>query len=889
MLTNQTGGLGKIKLLHLIAYWYVMVVKYSLACPTACFCDESFHYVKCIGNGQWELPPDIPKTVIRLELRNYVVPSLSSSHLEDLVRLQELRLQQAQLQVISNYSLLNLQTLQRLDLSQNLLSVLSRGAFDGLTALRYLDISSNVLIFIDEAFRKLSYVEQLNLRDNHIPRLTSKSLSGLRKIQHLNLDSNNISTIKIGTFQYLTNLAHLILSNNPLTTLHRLDLFGTSLQYIDISNIGIQRVPQSLTRFVRDLRLTKNNITYIRAGDLDSYHHLRLLVLDDNKIREIENDALGRLEYLNRLWLNGNKLSSIPVNLPTCLRALYLEENNLKKISSFSFQGLINLEQLFLQRNQIQQLEECAFYDLFNLKSLDLQANKIQKLATRVFEKLTHLQTLDISQNDIKIMEPRCFFGLGNLRTLQISRTSSFIHFDEQVFDTLTNLHTLELYDSSNFSHQLFYNTRALHGLRNLKELNIMHNNLVSLRSDFPSFFPKLRIIKMNGNNWHCNRAILWLQRWITASNIQFYRSYDVRCASPLELQFKPIMLLTEKDLTITQGTFSTKHKTVNVNHEKQNTKYQPLINNFRSNTTKSFGSQVPVFGKFVSVKLNKSRLDTWIRSFESKTSENKEIDKKALEQTLYNETLTSTLNNLPSNLLTTPIMFNITTRINHSNTNINSKHIQSETSSTTVTVSGNTEISSFNNITAKPPVRISDLSVSASKVTSAIFDPIKKWTNENPQFFKETHDLPSTQQNQQQYPITSAHKGSKDQTNDSKTDLIILFSLAGGFSLVTLGLLIPFIICRRHYKFLCNIKKCQVRRNSSILYNSQRDEVSILTVSDGTVRLQTDTKHEMRNKLYSVVESDDTCQNLSKSSLPDPQLQELLPQTLKQNGHFLS
>ncbi|XP_013772524.1 insulin-like growth factor-binding protein complex acid labile subunit [Limulus polyphemus] len=865
-----------------------MLAKYSVACPTACFCDESFHYVRCIGNGQLELPPDIPKTAIRLELRNYIVPSLSSSHLEGLVRLQELKLQQAQLQIISNDSLLNLQTLEHLDLSQNLLTVLSRGAFDGLMALRYLDISSNVLVFIDEAFRELSCVEQLNLRNNHIPRLTSKSLSGLWKIQYLNLDSNNISAIKIGTFQYLTNLAHLILSNNPLTTLSRLDFFGTSLQYIDISNIGIQRVPQSLARFVRDLRLTKNNITYIRAGDLDSYHHLGLLVLDDNKIREIEDDALGRLEYLNRLWLNGNKLSSIPVNLPTCLRALYLEENKLEKISSFSFQGLINLEQLFLQRNQIEQLEECAFCDLFNLKSLDLQANNIQKLATGVFEKLTQLQTLDLSQNEIKIMEPRCFFGLGHLKTLQISRTSSFIYFDEQVFDTLTNLHTLELYDSSNFSHQLIYATRALHGLRNLRELNIMHNNLVSLRSDFPSFFPKLKIIKMNGNNWHCNQSILWLQRWITTSNIQFYRSYDVRCASPLQLQFKPIMLLTKKDLTITHKRISTKNTTENVNHKKLNIKYEPLKNHFQPNTTKSFGSLVPVYGKFVSVKLNRSRLDTWIRSFESKTFENKEMYIKASEQTSYNESVTPAINNLPSNLPPTPIMFNMTTLINHSNTNINSTRIQTEALSKTIAIIDSTGITSFNNNTAKPSVRSSALLSFTSTVASAIFDPIKKWTVENPHSFKETRDLPSLEENQQQYPITSAHKGSKDQANDPKTALIILFSLAGSFSLVTLGLLVSFIICRRQ-KFLCNVTKCEVRRNSSISYNSHKDEVSILTVSDGTVRLQTDSKYEMGNKLYYVVESDDMCQNPTKAALPDPQLQELLPQTLRQNGHFLS
>ncbi|XP_022240657.1 chondroadherin-like protein [Limulus polyphemus] len=854
----------KATLFHSVIYLNIMLGKGSLACPTACFCDEGFHYVSCVGDGSWVIPSDIPKTVIRLELRNYMIPYLSSADLTGLVQLQELIVQQAQLHVISNDTFLNLKTLKRLDLSQNLLTVLNRGTFDGVFALRYLDVSSNFLVSFEEAFGELSAVEQLNLRANQIPRLTAKSLTGLRKIQYLNLDSNNISLIEVGSFQYLTNLAHLILSNNPLTTLCRLDFFGNRLQYIDISHIGIQRVPQSLTRFVRDLRLAKNNITYIPAGDLESYNYIELLVLDDNNITEIENDALGRLEFLNRLWLNGNKLSSVPVNLPPSLSALYIEENRLKKVSSFSFQGLINLEQLFLQRNQIEELEECAFCDLFNLKSLDLQANKIRNLTPGIFEKLSHLQILDLSQNEIKLMEPRCFFGLNHLQILQVSRISSFVQFDELMFDTLTNLHTLELYDSAQFCSQVLNATRALHGLRNLRELNIMHNNLINLRSDFPSFFPKLKIIKMSGNTWHCNQSILWLQKWITTSTVQFYQSYDIRCASPLHFKFKPIMLLKKEDFTNTQNITSSETKT-DFRNSKENGDTPGLsVKGFLSITAKPVGSSIPVYGTFVSVKLNRSQPNLWIKQFESNPSRNEEPRVRTSEVSSYSETVTPS--RISSDVSITPIVSNtrLINPIYTSNDKDNISHIQTGTSNITRTTVANGEFTDF----------LEDVKVSFVNRSNISTLPIN---NKTMGFIEGNHD---TQQEQYKHPTVNARRGDELRFKNTPTPIVITFSLVGGCLLVLVGLLISFVICR-HHNFSCNAGECKVRRSSNISYSPQRDEVSILTVPDGTMRIKTNSHYELGNKLYYFMESND--------AYPDQQFQELLPRTMEENGHFLS
>lgn len=57
-------------------------------------------------------------------------------------------------------------------------------------------------------------------------------------------------------FQDLDSLSHLILSRNPLTELHHLDLFAARPTSVDLSSSRLQRVPNVIARYVRDLRLS---------------------------------------------------------------------------------------------------------------------------------------------------------------------------------------------------------------------------------------------------------------------------------------------------------------------------------------------------------------------------------------------------------------------------------------------------------------------------------------------------------------------------------------------------------------------------------------------------------------------------------------------------------
>lgn len=373
--------------------------------------------------------------------------------------------------------------------------ILGPDSFRGLRSLRHLDLSSNRLVNLTQPFTHLPGLQHLNLRDNNLASLTQDTFQGLDKVQYVNLDSNKIVSVEVAAFQHLTSLAHLILSNNPLSSLATLDFFGSRLQYIDVSNIGISRVPQALTQFVRDLRLAKNSITEIHRGDLDSYPYLGLLVLDDNGLEVLEEDALGRHEYLARLWLNGNKLTSLPLSLPPALRALYVEENLITGLNEGDFRVQSNLEQLFLQRNRIATIAPCALCELTSLKTLDLQANQLSNLTGRIFSRLISLETLDLSQNPILTLDADVMTGLTSVRVLQMSRIhSTTVDIPDTLFDPLKGLQILEMYGSPQLVARLVNTTRMLHSLRSVRELNIMHNDLAFLRADFPAFFPKLQV-----------------------------------------------------------------------------------------------------------------------------------------------------------------------------------------------------------------------------------------------------------------------------------------------------------------------------------------------------------------------------------------------------------
>lgn len=126
----------------------------------------------------------------------------------------------------------------------------------------------------------------------------------------------------------------------------------------------------------------------------------------------------------------------------------------------------------------------------------------------------------------------------------------------------------------------------------------------------------------------------------------------------------------------------------------------------------------------------------------------------------------------------------------------------------------------------------------------------------------------------QQQGPVTL-----------SKATITSTVVVGCGFLVLVAFLAAVFVLQTRHH--CLREPYSRMRRSSSISYRPQRDEVSILTVSEATLGVRTSGHQGIRNKLYYAMERN---RNGPREATLEPHLQELIPRSLSDgawpNGH---
>uniref|UniRef100_A0A8C0U0I6 Leucine rich repeat containing 4 n=1 Tax=Cyanistes caeruleus TaxID=156563 RepID=A0A8C0U0I6_CYACU len=178
----------------------------------------------------------------------------------------------------------------------------------------------------------------------------------------------------------------------------------------------------------------ENNIQMIQADTFRHLHHLEVLQLGRNAIRQIEVGAFNGLASLNTLELFDNWLTVIPSGL-----------KKLEYISEGAFEGLYNLKYL--------NLGMCNIKDMPNLTPL------------------VGLEELEMSGNNFPEIKPGSFHGLKSLKKLWIMNSQINL-IERNAFDDLTALVELNLAHNnlSSLPHDLFA------PLRYLVELHLHHN-----------------------------------------------------------------------------------------------------------------------------------------------------------------------------------------------------------------------------------------------------------------------------------------------------------------------------------------------------------------------------------------------------------------------------
>ncbi|XP_054280915.1 protein artichoke-like [Macrosteles quadrilineatus] len=456
-----------------------------------------------------------------------------------------------------------------LDIRENKLSHVPIIEMD---ALEELYLSHNQIKNLKEKhFASLLNLTILDLRANCLNNLEEKVFQGLNRLQWLDLSENNLMSLAPATFQYLSNLVTLLLSKNVnLGNLQNIEdaslIFGTGqrLQEIEASGTNLSRIPSTVTRSVRKLRLTDNTICTIQCGEVDSFPLLQIIDVSNNMISDIEEDALGRLEFLSELLLSRNKLSNIPKSLPGQLKVLDIRCNYINKLSSIDFLGLQKLRVLLLSMNNISVIEDGAFGQLISL------------------------DVLDLSYNPIKTLYRSSFTGPRGLKELYLVSLTEIIPLKEPLSfpaPESSNLEILNLDFSSELATRLMDDVAALTMFHELYELSLRDCRLQTLRNDLISYLPRLHKFDISNNPLNCT-DIMWLIKWMHSRNanqetfgpkhgdIRYVSCRDVpkhrtilqdnvKCAYPPELAGRTILSLKEELLNFATPKHSTSRELI--------------------------------------------------------------------------------------------------------------------------------------------------------------------------------------------------------------------------------------------------------------------------------------------------------------------------------------
>ncbi|XP_063848635.1 leucine-rich repeat neuronal protein 1-like [Scylla paramamosain] len=288
----------------------------------------------------------------------------------------------------------------RLDLSENVIHHVAK--FANVTQLVTLIMKKNQIVSIaDEAFMDLPHLKQLVLQGNN---LTGKALKeNVFKgrfndthpfplgLEELDLSYNYLETLDSHAFKHLPYLKRLFLSNNPVwdisismaTAINEL----TALEELDLSQTGIERLPN---HFLSNLRT------------------LRVLTLAGNKFSSVPSSELKFARTLQELNLNANPITRIDAgDFPEGLHSLRILQLSalprLRSVGQQSFSSISSLQVLHLSDNpNFAVIDEAAFLVLpgndLALQEIHLQDNRLSTLSEKMLPWLD-LLFVDLQNN----------------------------------------------------------------------------------------------------------------------------------------------------------------------------------------------------------------------------------------------------------------------------------------------------------------------------------------------------------------------------------------------------------------------------------------------------------------------------------------------------------
>ncbi|XP_052758557.1 leucine-rich repeat neuronal protein 1-like isoform X1 [Galleria mellonella] len=367
-------------------------------------------------------------------------------------------------------------------------------------SIQRLIIRNNKIKTIDSSMQFYAELQHLDLSQNHLVNIPTKSFAYQRKLQELHLNHNKISSVTNTTFQGL----------NSLTVLN----------------------------------LKRNFLEELTNGVFSTLQRLEELNLGQNRISRIEPRAFAGLTALRILYLDDNQLSSVPTtsfSLLGSLAELHVGLNAFTYLPDDAFAGLNKLTVLDLNGAGLVNISGNAFRGLPGLRSLNLVGNKLSVVPTIQLSGLTRLEELYIGQNDFLTLESHSFKGLKNLKLLDITGTVQLERVEKGAFEDNVNLETVILANNKKLA---VIEDCTLLGLPKLKHVSLKDNAIVTI-SENVFVGKELRQLDLTDNPILCDCQIMWLR------DLLYDRSNftQIHCASPEHLKDKNLRNLKADDL----------------------------------------------------------------------------------------------------------------------------------------------------------------------------------------------------------------------------------------------------------------------------------------------------------------------------------------------------
>lgn len=252
------------------------------------------------------------------------------------------------------------------------------------------------------------------------------------------------------------------------------------------------------------LNLARNHIVHVmNPGAFNGLGKLQVLDLAENKINRLPFYMFKPLHNLTHLYLGKNRITYF-----------YLQAHQ---------EPLVSLRVLDLSDNGFESIEKPFSYSFPFLNSLHLEGNNLGKTGflsrsgELLFSGLTELEQVNISNNNICNLPGLIFRDQVSLKVLNISM-NKISGLDSNMFQFARKIAKLDI------SFNLLYvlTESNLHGLKNLKEMNLKDNLFI------------------------CNCEFLWFREWVSSTDVALPDKESYACHGPEEWRGKRVLEFTK-------------------------------------------------------------------------------------------------------------------------------------------------------------------------------------------------------------------------------------------------------------------------------------------------------------------------------------------------------